>query len=174
MERNKTTEKEQSLYQQTVAIDGWRSSTGNVRPQGKKTNTGKDTGPSQSSNAKLKKNYTTDDNIWTKNEKITQNNNWAPSKIRLRLGAEVDKNYNKSNQKKNTIFLIRNNSTGTCALTTMISSTDKLGRTDKPAYVGPAGQLVLSAAEKEIQCLVPGYASPWHMHRNTAWNGYLF
>lgn len=80
-----------------------------------------------------------------KNEKITQNNNWAPSKIRLRLGAEVDKNYNKSNQKKNTIFLIRNNSTGTCALTTMISSTDKLGKTEKPGYVGPTGRLVLSA-----------------------------
>lgn len=61
----KQQKKEQSLYQQTVAIDRWRSSTGNERPQGKKTNTGKDKGPLQSSNAKLKKkkNYTTDDNI---------------------------------------------------------------------------------------------------------------
>lgn len=85
-------------------------------------------------NLKKKKNHTTDDNIRTKNEKITQNNNWAPSKIRLRLGAEVDKNYNKSNHNKNTIFLLRNNSTGTCAVTTMISSTDKLGKTEKPGY----------------------------------------
>lgn len=29
---------EQSLYQQTVAIDRWHSSTGNIPPQGNKTN----------------------------------------------------------------------------------------------------------------------------------------
>lgn len=62
--------------------------------------------------------------------KENKNNNWAPSKIRLRLGAEVDKNYNNSNYNKNTIFLIQSNLTGTCAVTTMEerSSTDKPGK----------------------------------------------
>lgn len=55
----------------------------------------------------------------TKQRKIKIIINWAPSKIRLRSGAEVDKNYNNSNHNKNTIFLIQNNSTGTCAVTTM-------------------------------------------------------
>lgn len=33
---------------------------------------------------------------YTTIRKKIKNNNWAPSKIRLRLGAEVDKNYNNS------------------------------------------------------------------------------
>lgn len=37
-----------------------------------------------------------------KERKKTPNNNWAPSKIRLRSGAEVDKTI--TNQKKNTIL----------------------------------------------------------------------
>lgn len=69
--------------------------------------------------------YTNDDKI----KKTKKNyNNWAPSKIRLRLGAEVDENYNNSNYNKNTIFLIQSNSTGTCAVTTM-----KGGKTHRQA-----------------------------------------
>lgn len=94
----KGTEKtrEQPLYQQTVAIDWWHSSTGNVLPQGvgwgdstlslEKT---KDLCKALMQIAKQRTNDTTDDN---KKIKKIKNNNWAPSKIRLRLGAEVDKN----------------------------------------------------------------------------------
>lgn len=44
---------------------------------------------------KLKKKQKTKRKIYN-NKKENKNNNWAPSKIRLRLGAEVDKNYNNS------------------------------------------------------------------------------
>lgn len=43
--------------------------------------------------------------------------NWAPSKIRLRLGAEVDVTRTIQNNYKNTIFLVQSNWTGTCAVT---------------------------------------------------------
>lgn len=39
--------------------------------------------------------------------------------------------------------------TGTCAVTTMISSTDKPGKTEKLVTLGPTGQLVLSAKSKK-------------------------
>lgn len=73
----------------------------------------------------------------TEEIKKIKNNNWAPSKIRLRLGAEVDENYNNSNHNKNTIFLIQSNLTGTCAVTTMEekSSTDKRGKDREKSFV---------------------------------------
>ena len=102
--------------------------------------------------------------------KKIKNNNWAPSKIRLRLGAEVDKNYNNSNHNKNTIFLIQSNSTGTCAVTTMEerSSTDKPGKDDERkklrytkslVMLGPTGRLVLSANIKKYNVLVLCYSN---------------
>lgn len=44
-------------------------------------------------------------------------NNWAPSKIRLRLGAEVDVTRTIQNNYKNNFFLVQSNWTGTCAVT---------------------------------------------------------
>lgn len=79
---------------------------------------GKDKGPLQSSNA----NQIIFIQITKKKEKLNYNN-WAPSKIRLRSGAEVDENDNNSNNNKNTIFLIQSNSTGTCAVTTRKNET---------------------------------------------------
>lgn len=99
MERNK-----QKKTTTSISTDGgyrlWHSLTGNKLPQEIKKKyiqhivAGKDKGPLQSSNAnfpkkKKKEKYTTI-------RKKIKNNNWAPSKIRLRLGAEVDKNYNNS------------------------------------------------------------------------------
>lgn len=90
----------------------------------------------QSSNANFQK-LTQPTTIRERKIKKIKNNNWAPSKIRLRLGAEVDKNYNNSNHNKNTIFLIQSNSTGTCAVTTMEerSSTDKPGKDREKSFV---------------------------------------
>lgn len=79
--------KEQSLYQQTVAIGRPETSGhGERNPTRGKT---QDLRKARLQNGK--KGYSRRQYL-NKNEKITQNNNWAPSKIRLRFGAEVDKN----------------------------------------------------------------------------------
>lgn len=90
--------------------------------------------------------------------KKIKNNNWAPSKIRLRLGAEVDKNYNNSNHIKNTIFL------NTEQLDWHLCCHDNGGekehrqareKREKLRYIksfvtlGPTGRLVLSANIKK-------------------------
>lgn len=139
MKRNETEKRTISIstddgYRSVAQLNGKGTATGKENKHWKRQRT------FAKLKCKIKKKNIQPTTIFAKqNQKITQNNNWAPSKIRLRLGAEVDKNYNKSNQKKNTIFSIQDNSTGTCALTTMISSTDKLGKTEKPGYVGPTG-----------------------------------
>lgn len=99
MERNK------QKKTTSISTDGgyrlWHSSTGNKLPQNLKKNNyiystlslekTKDLYKALmqiSKNKRRKKIYN--------NKKENKNNNWAPSKIRLRLGAEVDKNYNNS------------------------------------------------------------------------------
>lgn len=91
-----TNRRKQPLYQQTVAIDcGTAQQETNCHRKFKKKIiyiqhivAGKDKGPLQSSNANFQKKKK---KIYN-NKKENKNNNWAPSKIRLRLGAEVDKN----------------------------------------------------------------------------------
>lgn len=99
MERNK-----QKKTTTSISTDGgyrlWHSLTGNKLPQEIKKNI-----YSTLSLEKTKDLYKALMQIFKKKkrkEKYTtirkkiKNNNWAPSKIRLRLGAEVDKNYNNS------------------------------------------------------------------------------
>lgn len=94
-----TNRRKQPLYQQMVAIDcGTAQQETNCHRNQKKNYiqhivAGKDKGPLQSSNANFQQKK--EKKIYN-NKKENKNNNWAPSKIRLRLGAEVDKNYNNS------------------------------------------------------------------------------